>query len=747
MVDEAKNNLAPAEQPAVILETASSTPETPLAGLPSAGTAGANGANGGNGSAEIMAQNIYFGDYYQPIEESFELKAPAYSLPLNVKVDIANYYDIYRKINLDAGLDSLNNNGFAVLNNPFSVEAGNFYEMYAVLDSKNVPLLITSDFLIYYYQNILKQAYKDIEGSVFYDNLWETNKKLYQAAKDRYEKNLEQKGQVNDVSLEGSRLEAAYFATALVLLSPLDSQISRDSGLSQKAGFSPAEADQFSFQLPAYLQDDVNREIALIRKANEKSKSPVLLYERDYKSFLIPAAYQNNARLNNFYLASVWLNSVFPLYPRSADCPNCLLDKEDWRINMFAAFLIAGDLSDNQQLQNRWAKIYKLQTFFGGLRNDLSYLDYQRASEEVFAGQKTSEVLGGAGENIDVDLAKLQDKISGIFFAPIEGGLEKTATDTRPFLGMKMLVGAYSPDEYILKSLTFPGIGSFLGSEKEAEAAVTACSLRDQKGFSRCAGSAFDIINLVYPLGAGNQYFSANSRYQDYDSRMEGLRAELSKFTASSWHNRNYWAVLDVAGKLLSAPEKKQVVFMKSGAWQEKDLNTAIASWVNAELPADIFAPSERAGAVRLNQSGGEKPFAVDKYIEPNLTLNRELLANTRMISKVLVLLDVADGENTVLAELNNLQEKLEITETIIKKELRSEDLSEEDYLFIDNLAKEFSVKETAGKLLRLPAAAGAGFSLQENITGVKLLMLVYPRGDKKLFAVGPVFDFREERK
>jgi len=748
MVNNSKNKPEPEQNQPIVASSSENVPTpttSPISSLPTSGeiTTGSNG--GTSSSTALAAQKIYFGDYYQPIKEEIQLNPPVFSLPLNVKTEVANYYDVYRKINLDAGLENLNSNGFAVLDNPFSSEADNFYKMYDLLEAKAVPTLITSDFLIYYYQNVLKLAYKDIESSVFYDNLWETNKRLYQTAKERYEKNLEQKGLINDISLEGSRLEAAYFATALILLAPTDEQITKDSGLSKTAGFSPAEAEVYSFQLPAYLSDDVGREIKLIREAKDIDKSPVLIYARDYKNFSIPEAYKNNARLNNFYLASVWLNSVFPLYYRDAACLNCLLDINDWRINMFTSFLIAEDFSANQELQNRWAKIYKLQSFFGGLRNDLNYLNYQDVLSANFGSdKKIGEILGGTSEEIDKNLFKLREKLSQIIFAPIEGGLDKTATDTKPMLGMKMLVSSYSPDNYIFGELTYPKVGLFLGSEKDAAGTATACNLRGQEGYYRCRSSAFDIANLIFPL-KNNSLFSLNTNYQDYGVRAGKLSSELASFTASSWHNHSYWTVLDIAGKMLSAPEKTKIVFMNNGAWQAKDLNTAIASWANAQLPADIFAPHESTDSIRLNQTGGENPYSAYKYIEPNLTLSRELLANTRMISEVLTLINVSNGGNNVLLDLKNLQKNLESTEAIIKKELQNEGLSEEDYIFTSNFVREFSVKETGNKILQLPAAIGAGF--KENLTGVKLLILAYQRGDKKLFVAGPVFNYREEKK
>ena len=201
-----------------------------------------------------------------------------------------NYYDTSRKLNLDPGLDSLNNQGFAVIDNPWSQTAPDFYTIYGSLSANQIPPLITSDFLIFNYQNILKKSFKDIEANVFYDNLWDINQQLYTVAKTRYEARLSSIGNVNDSVLEGERLETAFFAVALELLKPAVNQVSGGNAVADPSLFTKTEADRFYFVVPPYLRADVLAEEKLIRGAGAPSaKSPVLLYARNYQDFSVPA--------------------------------------------------------------------------------------------------------------------------------------------------------------------------------------------------------------------------------------------------------------------------------------------------------------------------------------------------------------------------------------------------------------------------------------------------------------------------
>ena len=196
--------------------------------------------------------------------------------------------------------------------------------------------------MIFNYQNILKKSFKDIEANVFYDNLWDINQQLYTVAKTRYEARLSSIGNVNDSVLEGERLETAFFAVALELLKPAVNQVSGGNAVADPSLFTKTEADRFYFVVPPYLRADVLAEEKLIRGAGAPSaKSPVLLYARNYQDFSVPADYRGNAKLNNFYLTTKWLNSVFPLNYRTKDCSNCLFDQADWRINLTAASLIS----------------------------------------------------------------------------------------------------------------------------------------------------------------------------------------------------------------------------------------------------------------------------------------------------------------------------------------------------------------------------------------------------------------------
>jgi hypothetical protein len=251
---------------------------------------------------------------------------------------------------------------------------------------------------------------------------------------------------------------------------------------------------------------------------------------------------------------------------------------------------------------------------------------------------------------------------------------------------------------------------------------------------------------MIHPLVKSDSlYFASNTTYAAYDSQAHNLQKMLKDFTVNAWHINTYWSTLDIAIKFLTAPEIAQIGIMKSPAWQKVNLNSVLGAWANEELPGDIFAPyqSQDASASRLNQTSTSSLTPIYQYVEPDLTLCRELIYNTKMIIQMLSLLNVSDGENSALTDLQTMEKNLTVTEAIIEKELQNQDLNDEDYLAINNLTRAFSVASEGDKSFNLTPVVG-GIQLKDSLSGVKLLVYSFVRGDQKLFAVGPLFNFQE---
>jgi hypothetical protein len=689
--------------------------------------------------SNIAIEYLSFADFYKTPDNKIETKFADYKLPLNVKIDVLNYYDLSRKLDLDPGLDSLNNSGFALIDNPWIKAAPDFYSIYTNLEQKQIPFLITSDFILYYYQTVLKKVFKDIEENIFYDNLWSINKDLYNSAKSRYESRLASIGNINDSVLEGERLEVAFFAVALELLKPTAEQIAPKGTLDDKNKFVTTETERFYFVTPPYLREDVLREVKLIRESKEKVKSPVMLYTRDYKDFIVPVDYRGNSRLNNFYLTSKWLNSVFPLNYRDKNCPNCLLDKEDWRLSMIAASFISADFSDLPELKNKWARIYKVMSYFNPLREDLNYVYYRDALRSVFGeNYKIDELFDDKNPEARNNMQKLQAKLNSIEFSPFLGSIDKKNPNTNYRVGFKMLVEGYLPNDYIFSHLTYPSVDTFQGTSTKTNN-ITVCSIKNLN--RRCNSFALDFINLVQPIG-GHAYFEENTNYLNYGREVSSLKNKLNQDTV--WHTTNYWSTLSALSAYLNMEKTNQPMFSRSTAWRDRTLNTAVSAWVNMQLPVDKFSVNKIFKTQGLNSFSR---FNDNSYVEPNLNLINELLANSAMMQKMFSALQVNQEVVSVPNALQTATENLLALKGVVIKELSGQALAPEDNEVINNFAKQLTIESPVGSQKQLVMRNPINkIDLKEDISRLKLMVLIHQDGEDKVFSVGPVWNYSESR-
>lgn len=721
LLNKAKNNVTPPKNQVTEI------PTTTFSTLPTENSTSTDGVTSLVVLGELEKYN--FSDFYQEPAPVPDFSFKDFTLPLNVKIDVLNYYDISRKLSLDEGLNNLNTNGFSVLENPAPQDIKDFYGAYSWLAGKQVPLLITSDFLLHYHQNVVKEVFKDIEENIFYDNLWRISKVLYESSKNRYEARLAKIGNVNDQVLEGERLATAYFAVALKLLEPDSSQV--DNTGKDDTKFSNTDSSNFSFTILPYLQSDAGQEIILIKKASETKKSPVLLYNRNYADFVVPTEYRRNAKLYNFYLASTWLNSVFPLLVKDKACPNCLLDKDDARLSLIAATFITRDFSADQELKNRWALVYKLLSYSKGLRDDLTYRNYDEAMKSLFGEAYDPEIIfaednADANKNID----KVRVSLLALNFNNAAGALDKTKE--KPRLGFKLLSDYYYPNDYVFNRLSGDVTGKFLGS-KAGATNLTIC-INDTK---RCNGFGLDIIGLISDKLSNSVAWLENTNFSGYAEKFGALKSELK--SAPIWHNNNFWSMLGLIKTIFETNNGQMQAYAKTNSWQARLIDSAAATWVDLQLPLEQLIP---VGVTNKSGLSNDVSFNDNYYIEPNYVLIQKMIADNEMLYGMLDVMGVGKEVTSVSISLKEENSKLRQIAELIKKELNGETLNSDDQNFINVLAKQYKLVQAPNNQLYLKTG---NTHLYENV-GVKLMALVYQLNEGKYIAIGPIFSYQEKR-
>ncbi|MEI6378601.1 MAG: DUF3160 domain-containing protein [Candidatus Falkowbacteria bacterium] len=710
------------------------------------------GSGGENKQPDLKAEEIFFGNNFVTYDDKPKIKAIDIAYPLNIKAEVANFYDFTRQIPLkDAEISELSTKGYVVIDNPFAKTSNNFLPVYKELNNHKLPFLVTADFLFYYTQNYLKGIYKNIEADLFYRTFWQNNATLFQQADKRYRDRYAKLGVINDPVLEGLRLEAVFFATNLELLRPKAGQIlppSKESVITQSGvadKFTQMEAQEFQFTVPDYLAQSVAEEIALIKQAGRVaavSKSPALLYQRNYTAFKIPEDYSGNPKLSNFYLATIWSRSEFPLFYIDKDCPTCLLDKEDWLVNQTAAHLIARDISANQELKNKWAKIYKAIAFFTKLSSELSYLDYNAAFKQLFGEKRVEDVFDSANPTRETDLLSLRNLLAANAFDPAKGAFNRQTEEGRRESGFRVLQEVYDPAKYLYDRLIYKSVGTFINydSKKIYPSLNTLC----ESGFhvtTRCRAIGLDIINPLFNETIDNPYYDLNTNFTGYTNQVPYLRNHFIKFGVNDWHDNIYWSTLDVGRKYLNNRKISVFPYSMTPTWANQALSTVLAATTNSYLPLDVWTPTSwQVNALKT-------PSTVKyHYVEPNLVLISEMEAMSQMLFKTFINLEIVKDNDNEFVNLTNDLDKLR---QLVYAEQEGTDFTNQDWLFLNDLVSKFTLKSERNKTWRLrftnPDTKREAL-LEQSMAGVKLLVEVQRQQSRNIMVVGPVFSFHERK-
>jgi hypothetical protein len=253
---------------------------------------------------------------------------------------------------------------------------------------------------------------------------------------------------------------------------------------------------------------------------------------------------------------------------------------------------------------------------------------------------------------------------------------------------------------------------------------------------------ALDFINLIWPVG-GSPYFEENTNYVNYAQEVQRLQSELDK--SAIWHSTNYWSTLNLAKTYLGMSKSNLPLFGRSASWQDKSLKTAVGAWVNLQLPADKLSINQSTDDVQSLSNFSR--WSENAYVEPNLDLINELLANNAMLLKMFTALQLDKEVSPTLLEIENFSNRLSALQKIIIKELSGQPLEAADNETVVNFIKQFKVDQVSAQnnqlLLKSPQQKA---TLKEDLSRLKLLVLIHQEGDNKVFSVGPVWDYKESR-
>jgi hypothetical protein len=732
---------------------------------------------------------------------------PGYTLPLKIK-NISNYENFHKKFGLSSkALDVLEKNGFVVIPTPKNLIASpdDFANYYSVLKGKELPIFITSDSLLHYYHIFFDTTLMGLERDIFYQDIWKISKEFLADA-------IQQYNTADGDLKEAAKRNVAYFSVALELLRPKKNQVMNEKtlreeycprgtsddyckemlkGVKERYGekasfkyFSKADYRRFSFEIPDFVRDLVQKEIGLIERHEGWEYSPAFVYKEDYSQYVPRGHYTKSERLKNYFNAMMWYGRMTALIKGtkalSKGESKCLgsmdgiISEYDAKIQTLQAGMITKKFSESRDIQGRWQRMYAITSFFVGFSDDLGPYEYKTVLENLFKDKITSEEIVNRYSEIKKALLKLpyNPKIySGLGSCELsmpcpplsEAEIQKLKPQAKGLLeetkGFRMMGQRFTIDSYLFSEIVSPYSGEYNGKRTPrpftwVKTNVRGCPEgREVRGFPR----GLDIMALFGSNRAKEILKDlGDTEYSDYEKKFSELKKEIDSFSKNEWFKNLYWNWLYVLRSLPVEFGRGYQTFMQTKAWQDKELNTALASW--AELRHDTILYVKQSYTMAESGDGGEPPIV--GYVEPVPEFYARLLNLTKMTNrglKSLVPVEVLEKLNIEPA-LNRFSEIISKLLEISKKELENKPLTENEYYFIESFGETSSdliglvsggeVEPDIFKTVLVADVHTDGNTkqvLEEGVGRIKTLVVAYklPHGHI-LLGVGPVFSYYE---
>ena len=573
--------------------------------------------------------------------------------------------------------------------------------------------------------------------------------------------------------------------------------------------FSEAEFEQYNFEVPNLVKELVQKEIKLIEDHDGWEYSPIFIYNEDYSQYVPRGHYTKSEKLKNYFKSLMWYGKMTALIegspllsPGESICTGDvggIVSEYDARIQTLQAFLLANQFSRSRDLQERWNRIYAITSFLVGFSDDLGPNEYSEVLKKLFKDEINPQ-------KIEEKYDELKEAILEIAYNPkIYSGLgacellmpcppldeeeiqalklqaQELLTETK---GFRLMGQRFTLDSWIFSEIVSPYSGEYIGPKPSlpteekpftfswddayteyrkdrpftwVKTNVKVCpppAMREVRGFPRG-------LDLMVLLGSEKAKkileSSGDTQFTDYQKKFSELKIFIDSLTKEDWSKNLYLNWLYVLKSLNSEFGKGYPTFMQTEAWQDKELNTALASWT--ELRHDTLLYVKQSYTI-AEMGGMFEPPPVVGYVEPVPEFYARLLALTKMTNQGFKDLIPQEELEKLMIEsgLNRFAEILSKLLDISKKELENTPLNDNEYSFIENfgsisedLIRTISGGEVDPEAFKTVLVADVHTDgntekvLEEGVGYIKTAVIAYrlPEGHT-LIGVGPVFSYYE---
>jgi hypothetical protein len=435
-----------------------------------------------------------------------------------------------------------------------------------------------------------------------------------------------------------------------------------------------------------------------------------------------------------------------------------LVSEEDAKLATIQASLISSELPNvevsNATAQEIWDRIYLVTSFFVGTADDLTPYEYLSAIEKVFGTEFNASLLA-SDENLlalKAELAQMRNPEiyggSGICVVEPPITKEKLYQCLNKTKGMRFMGQRFVPDSYMFQNLVSPAVGMYVGEDEPFTMKMT------QAGPARCFPRGLDVMAV---LGSERAYEilkeEGDTEYQgintSYDKQLDEMKSQFGEFDVADWNRNLYWAWLYALQPLLGKFGEGYPSFMQTEAWQDRELQAALASWTELRHDTILYAKQSYTPSCTAIPP---QPEPVVGYVEPVPEFYARMLALTSMTKEGLSQLNALNDEEK--SRLESLEHILARLIDISRAELENKELNDTDYDFIRNFGEELDSivagVEAKGKETTIVADVHTDTNpprqvLEEGVGYVDLILVAYKVPDGRiLIGGGPTLSYYE---
>lgn len=674
----------------------------------------------------------FFLQFYTPPELTIEANVPQYELPLKPD-EIANWAEASKHFRNKGTAELILKNGFAV-EDGWGDKLDDIAAAYEHPES--VPDFITVDTALYIQHVLYAQLFSELEQTYLMADL----EAITDAALDWFTQayaESQKSAAAAPKDAAAARRNLAYFAVAARLLDP--------------------KAD-----IPKPVEKEVLAELRNI-EAGEIAASPIFIYRLDYSQLKPRGHYTQTDELQRYFRAMMWYAQCAFLFREG------IVDTGTADIQTIQAIQIGGFLVGNKEALTKWERTHAVLEFFAGAMDDVSVAHVIRVKQALDADLGAAG-LGGPGTGDATYLKLVRDRLRELPPPRIHAatGLpmrNEAATPERrkqwleQARGMRFFGQRFSLDSYAMSELT--GFTYTGGGDPFTRADTPLGPVR---GYP----TGLDVMALLGSKRAEEILREqGDAEYARYDSELARLRTEFAQLTDEDWHGSVGAARTNLL-RILAAPVPAGYpTAVRSGAWHERDLTAALASW--AQLKHDMALAQKQPYLYAAGGAEGGTPH----YAEPRPALLAEMSATTKALLAGVAKLypegaaqvPTSSPDETpesltahhdtlpTLDALDHFTQWLDGLLDITLKELRNEPLDDDASAFLAATGgRAFDMTSSVEAVLKHPAVVVEVFTepnegrVLEVATGrFNLLWVVYQLPDgTKVLGAGPVMSYYE---